>query len=50
MMSKEDIFEELKSIRIMIEENPSYYGRDFDDAVDRLQQLIWKVGQDIGEF
>lgn len=45
MMSKEDIFEELKSIRIMIEENPTVW-----ESLDRLQELIWKVGEDIGEF
>jgi hypothetical protein len=45
MMSKEDIFEELKAIRIMIEENPTVW-----ESLDRLQELIWKVGEDIGEF
>ena len=56
-MSKEDIFEELLSIRIFIEESPSFCSLDppnvdmpFALVVDKLQELIWKVGEDIGEF
>ena len=44
-MTKQQIFEELVSIRTIIEKND-------EDAlvVDQLQDLIWKLGQDIGEF
>jgi hypothetical protein len=50
-MSKEDIFEELKFLRTMIEENPEYYGVIEDSyLVERLQEIIWKIGKDIGEF
>ena len=50
-MSKEDIFEELLSIRTSIEDNPVLYEIiDGQLLVDRLQELIWKVGADIGEF
>ena len=44
-MSKEDIFEELKAIRFLIEDRPTVW-----ESLDRLQELIWKVGEDIGEF
>jgi len=49
-MSKEDIFQELVSLRILassiiIEKNYS-----LPILHDRLQELIWKVGEDIGEF
>jgi hypothetical protein len=52
-MSKKTIFEELKSIRTIIEESPEFY--DLSDIrrsclVDRLQELIWILGEDIGEF
>ena len=41
-MSKEDIFEELKAIR--------EYISAVEAGLDMLQELIWKVGEDIGEF
>ena len=49
-MSKEAIFEELKSIRITIEENDCPEVNLDLWIVDRLQELIWKIGEDIGEF
>jgi hypothetical protein len=42
MMSKEDIFEQLKVIRDMLPEE--------HDVHQELQEIIWKVGEDIGEF
>ena len=41
-MSKKDIFEHLKVIRDMLPEE--------HDVHQELQELIWKVGEDIGEF
>ena len=41
-MSKEDIFEQLKVIRDMLPEEHTVH--------QELQELIWKVGQSIGEF
>lgn len=41
-MSKEDIFAALKVIRDMLPED--------DEVHQELQELIWKVGEDIGEF
>ena len=41
-MSKEDIFEELKVIRDMLPEEHMVH--------QELQELIWRVGEDIGEF
>ena len=41
----------------MVENNPAYAVADwpnvdeaFSQVIDRLQELIWKVGEDIGEF
>ena len=57
-MSKEEIFEELKALRvliemelrILIENNPEFCSCRCSYLVDRLQELIWKIGEDIGEF
>ena len=45
-MSKEEIFEELKVIRDMLWDLVP----EEDGTHIELQELIWKVGQDIGEF
>jgi hypothetical protein len=50
-MSKEDIFYELKNLRNIIEKNPEFHNViDGSYLVYRIQELIWKVGEDIGEF
>ncbi len=50
-MSKEDIFDELMNLRDIIEKSPEFYNViDGSYLVDRIQELIWKVGKDIGEF
>jgi hypothetical protein len=50
-MSKEEIFEELINLRDIIDNNPEFYDViDGSYLVDRIQELIWKVGKDIGEF
>ena len=55
-MSKEEIFEDLKSIRVSLErmegaDLPDYLQElVWDEVANRLQELIWKVGKDIGEF
>jgi hypothetical protein len=55
-MSKEEIFEELKAIRVSLErmegaDLPDYLQElVWDEVANRLQELIWKVGEDIGEF
>lgn len=41
-MSKEEIFEELKAIRDLRYVEIEVY--------EALQELIWKIGEDIGEF
>ena len=47
-MSKEDIFNELIVIRDML---PEYtVGHQGQFVYDEIQELIWKVGEDIGEF
>ena len=45
-MTKRDIFEELVSIRTLIEKGDATES----DIVDFLQNMIWKLGLDIGEF
>tara|TARA_R100000005_G_scaffold40985_1_gene19234 strand:+ start:267 stop:410 length:144 start_codon:yes stop_codon:yes gene_type:complete len=47
-MSKEDIFEQLKVIRDMLPE--CTIGDQGQFVYDEIQSLIWKVGEDIGEF
>ena len=45
-MSKQEIFEELKSLH-------AYFLIEYPDGgvtLDRLQELIWKVGEELGEF
>ena len=44
-MTKRDLFEELKVIRTAAEK-----GACNSYIVDQLQELIWEIGQDIGEF
>ena len=48
-MSKEEIFEELKFIRDML---MGVVEKNYNHTIlrDRLQELIWRVGEDIGEF
>ena len=39
-----EIFEELKAIRTEFEEH------NHNAMMDRLQELIWKLGEELGEF
>jgi hypothetical protein len=47
-MSKEHIFEHLKVIRDNLQAVEQAY--NVDCCVDEIQELIWKIGEDIGEF
>ena len=48
MMSKKDIFEQLKVIRDMLPE--CIIGDQGQFVYDEIQSLIWKIGEDIGEL
>ena len=46
-MSKRNIMEELILLRDRLDE---VYGLDTADISNRLQDLIWAIGEEIGEF
>jgi hypothetical protein len=50
--TKREIFEELKDIRTTIEdmEQQLIDFSDLGEMIDRLQEQIWVIGDDIGEF
>ena len=46
-MTKREIFEKLVQIRTIIE---TRFRNEDALVVDQLQELIWEIGEDIGEF
>ena len=46
-MTKREIFEKLVRVRTIIE---TRFRNEDALVVDQLQELIWEIGEDIGEF